>query len=237
MRARQFLGELRGKSQPLKRTSAPLRRDNRLVAAGVQRVSFDTMRLTRFVCAFLALLRTTALAELPVIKAKMEEPVLQELMGGCSLKCGFPWRVEAQLAPGQKPVAVKVLNDESADSAWVAPDGASGVGVKFCLRFPEKLRAEEEGEIPFYGLDFINGVWKSEEQWKAHGRVKRVRLYYNEQPFRDVLLADSRRWQRINFPDFMVRSGDSLTVEILEIYPGGKGAGAALSEVVLQGAH
>ena len=185
----------------------------------------------------LALLSTAALAAPPVIKVKVEEPVLQELMGGCSLKCGFPWRVEAQLAPGQKPVVVKVLNDDNAETAWFAPDGTSGVGAKFRLLFPKKLRAEVEGQIPFYGLDLINGDAGSEDRWKAHGRVKRVRLYYNEKTFRDVLLADSRRWQRITFPDFMVRSGDSMTVEILEIYPGEKGAGAAISEIVLQGAH
>lgn len=195
------------------------------------------MRQARCICAFFAILQTITLAGPPVIKTKVEEPVLQELMGGCSLKCGFAWEVEVQLAAGQKPVAVKVLNDESAETAWAAPAGASGVGVKFRLPFPKKLRAEVEGQIPFYGLDFINGVCKSEEEWKAHGRVKRVRLYYNEKTFRDVLLADSRRWQRITFPDFMVRSGDSMTFEILEIYPGEKGAGAAITEIVLQGAH
>jgi len=189
------------------------------------------------VCVFLAILQGGALAGPPGIKAKVEEPVLQELMGGCSLRCGFPWGMEVHLAAGQKPIAVKVLNDDNAETAWVAPEGASGVGVKFRLVFPKKLRAEEEGQIAFYGLDFINGANKSEEQWKAHGRVKRVRLYYRDQPFREVLFADSRRWQRIEFPDLMVRSGDSMTFEILEIYPGEKGAGAAITEIVLQGAH
>jgi hypothetical protein len=34
----------------------------------------------------------------------------------------------------------------------------------------------------------------------------------------------------------MIRSGDILTLEVLEIYPGEK-HGLALSELVLQGAH
>ncbi len=191
----------------------------------------------RCIYAILALLHGPALAAPPVIKAKVEEPVLQELMGGCSLKCGFAWRVEMQSAAGQKPVAVKVLNDENADTAWVAPEGVSGVGVKLRLLFPKKLRKEEEGQIPLYGLDLINGDWKTEEQWRARGRVKRVRLYYNEKPFREVVFADSRRWQRLTFDDIMIRSGDSLTLEILEVYPGEKGAGAGLAEIVLQGAH
>jgi hypothetical protein len=195
------------------------------------------MRRAHCICALLVFLHIAALAGPPTVKAKVEEPVLQELMGGCSLKCGFAWSVETQLASGKTQLAVKVLNDENAETAWVSPDGTSGVGVKFRLLFPKKLRAEVEGQIPLYGLDFINGDWKTEEQWKARGRVKRVRLYYNDKPFAEVVFADSRRWQRLTFPDFMVRSGDSLTVEILEIYPGEKGAGAAITEIVLQGAH
>jgi hypothetical protein len=189
-----------------------------------------------FAAALLAFCPAT-LANPPLFKAKVEEPVLQEFMGGCSLKCGFAWSVEVLAADGRKAAAVKVLNDENAETAWRAAAGTSGVGVKFRLLFPKKLRAEIDGQIPFYGLDIINGDWTTEERWKASGRVKRVRLYYNDKPFREVVFADSRRWQRLTFPDIMVRSGDSMTVEILEIYPGINGAGAALSELVLQGAH
>jgi len=170
-----------------------------------------------------------------VAKAKVEEPVLQELMGGCSLKCAFAWGVEVQ-APGAKPAALKVLNDDNAESAWIASDGASGKGVKFKFLFPKKLSAELQ-DTPLYGLDLINGVWKSEELWKAHGRVKKARLYYNDKPLLDVTFADSRRWQRLSFPDIFVHSGDSMTFEILEVYPGTNGSGAAITEIVLQGAH
>ncbi|MEZ0254986.1 MAG: hypothetical protein ACAI37_06890 [Chthoniobacter sp.] len=170
-----------------------------------------------------------------VVKAKVEEPVLQELMGGCSLKCAFAWGVEVQV-PGARPAALKVLNDDNAESAWIVSDGASGKGVKFKFLFPKKLTAELQ-DTPLYGLDLINGVWKSEEIWKAHGRVKKARLYYNDKPFLDVVFADSRRWQRLSFPDIFVHSGDSMTFEILEVYPGTNGSGAAITEIVLQGAH
>ena len=188
------------------------------------------------IAAVALVLQASALADPPLIKAKVEEPAVQELMGGCSLKCAFGWSVELQGVPGQKPAPIKVMNDDNAESAWMAPKGASGVGVKFKFVFPKKLNADLEG-TPLYGLDFINGVWKTEEQWKAHGRVKKARLSYNDKVFRDLLFSDSRRWQRVSFPDIFVRSGDSMTFEILEIYPGEKGEGAAISEIVLQGAH
>lgn len=67
--------------------------------------------------------------------------------------------------------------------------------------------------------------------------MKKARLFYNDKPFRDVVFADSRRWQRLEFPDIMVRSGDSMKLEILEIYPGEKSAGAAIAAIVPQGGH
>jgi len=53
----------------------------------------------------------------PVLKAKVEEPAIQETMGGCSLKCAFAWSVEIQPASG-KTRAIKVLNDENAETSW-----------------------------------------------------------------------------------------------------------------------
>ena len=182
-------------------------------------------------------LRAVALADPAAIRAKVEEPALPETMGGCSLKCAFAWSVEIQAAGGQIPAATKKLNDENAETAWIAADGTSGVGAKLKLIFPKKLRAEMEGETPLYGLDIINGAWSTEQQWKAHARVKKVRLYYRDKPLADVTFADSRRWQRLSFPDVFVRSGDWMTFEILEIYPGEKGAGVAITEIVLAGGH
>ncbi len=171
------------------------------------------------------------------VKAVVEEPVLEELMGGCSLKCAFRWSVELAGAGG-KPTALKVLNDESAQTAWVAelPPAKSGIGTKLRLLFPKKLAPEEEGTAPVYGIDIINGHWKTEALWKLHGRVRKARLFYNDRAVCDITFADSRRWQRVMFADVFVRSGDFMTLEILEIYPGDE-AGLAISEIVLQGAH
>ena len=183
------------------------------------------------------LLTAVALAGPAAIKARVEEPALPETMGGCSLKCAFAWSVEVQATGGQKLAAVKKLNDENAETTWIATDGTSGVGAKLKLVFPKKLAAEIEGNTPLYGLDIINGAWVSEPQWKAHARVKKARLYYRDKPLADVTFADSRRWQRVSFPDVFVRSGDWMTFEILEIYPGEKGAGVAITEIVLEGGH
>jgi hypothetical protein len=194
------------------------------------------MHLVRFFTAILLSSAGVSSAGPALIKAAVEEPVLQETMGGCSLLCAFRWTAELLVSQG-KPQPLKALFDESAETAWVAgPDPkSSGVGAKIRLVFPSKLPKEMEGITPVYGLDLVNGHWK-EEIWEQYGRVKKLRLYYNDKPLRDIAFADSRRWQRTLFPDKMARSGDSMTIEILEIYPGTK-QGLAITEIVLQGAH
>jgi hypothetical protein len=194
------------------------------------------MKPTSLIAGSLLSLVTTSLAGPGLIKAAVEEPVLQETMGGCSLLCAFRWTAEL-LDPQRKPQSLKALYDESAETAWVAgPDPkTSGIGAKIRLVFPAKLPKKMEGITPVYGLDLVNGHW-NEDLWPQYGRVKKVRLYYNDKPLRDIAFADSRRWQRTLLPDKMVRSGDSMTIEILEIYPGTT-HGLAISEIVLQGAH
>ena len=202
--------------------------------------SFDAPRAAAFpasmlarVFAFLAFATLTH-AGPPTIKAKTEEPVVEELMGGCSLKCSFDWHAEV-LVPGAKPQLVRALDDDTALTAWTAADPAVGVGVKFRMVMPKK-KADAAPEAPIYGLDLVNGCWKTEELWEKHARVKRARLHYNNKPFRDFTFADTRRWLRVEFPDIFLQPGDVLTFEILETYPG-KGAGLAITELVLQGAH
>jgi hypothetical protein len=44
------------------------------------------------------------------------------------------------------------------------------------LSFPEKIPAEMEGAVLFYGLDLINAHWKTEELRRQHARLKKARL-------------------------------------------------------------
>lgn len=171
-------------------------------------------------------------AERKTLKVKVAEPVLEELMGGCSMRCTFAWSVE--VSEGAKSGTTKLLNDEKATSAWIASDGTSHPVFRFA--FPKRLPRDMEGQVPFYGVDLINGHWASDDQWRQHARIRKARLLYNGGLLGEVNFADTRRWQRLTFDDIMVRSGDVLTLEVLEVYPG-TGGGLALSEIVLQGAH
>jgi len=193
------------------------------------------MKLFRLIPSLFICLASVAWSKgVPNIKAKTGEPAIPELMGGCSMNCTFRWEVEAFAVGSDKASKVIALNDETLSSVWTAP---GGVGVKITFSFPKKIHPEMEGMVPFYGLDIVNGEW-NEESWKNKARVKKAKLYYNGKPHSVVSFSDTRKWQLIEFDDIMILSGDVMTFEILEIYPGiNKDAPVAISEFVLQGAH
>jgi len=178
----------------------------------------------------LALPRLAA-ADPQLIQAQVSHPVVQELMGGCSLRCAFPWETFAIL-PGRTQVPVYTLDDNDADTAWTD----AVVGAKLTFQFPKKL-PKELNDTPFYGFDIADGNIKSDSVFKQWGRVKKVRLSYNGRVFADVALSDTRRWQEVSFDDIMARQGDVFSMEILEVYPGTKFPTAAITELILQGAH
>jgi hypothetical protein len=185
-------------------------------------------RLLLILCLVLPRL---AAADPQLIQSVVEHPVVPELMGGCSMRCAFPWETAAIL-PGQSPTPVYTLDDNDKDTAWT--DGV--VGAKLTFAFPKKLPKELNG-TPFYGFDIANGDIKTDDTFKEYGRVKKVRLFYNGRAFADVALADSRRWQTVSFDDIMAGQGDVFSMQILEVYPGNKYATAAITELILQGAH
>jgi len=178
----------------------------------------------------LALPRLAA-ADPQLIQAQVGHPVVPELMGGCSLRCAFPWETAAIL-PGRSPVPVYTLDDNDADTAWTD----AVIGAKLTFQFPKKL-PKELNDTPFYGFDFADGDIKSDATFKQYGRVKKVRLFYNGRAFADVAFSDTRRWQEVSFDDIMARQGDVFSMQILDIYPGSKYPTAAITELILQGAH
>jgi hypothetical protein len=76
---------------------------------------------------------------LPTIKAVVGQPVLQELMGGCSMQCAFPWTTSA-LVSGKSPQIVYTLDDNDASTAWIDPNPT--IGTKLQFQFPAKLPSE-----------------------------------------------------------------------------------------------
>jgi hypothetical protein len=167
--------------------------------------------------------------DIPQLKAKMGPPVIDELMGGCSLTCAFPWDAVPDDSGRSK---ISALNDSSSLTAWTSARVGDRLVFKFSANLPRQLNG-----TPFYGIDIANGRIHPESGFRDLGRVKRIRLFHNGQPLYTIQLADTRRWQKTSFPDIYLNIGDTLALEIKEVYPGKTGSTAALTEIVLQGAH
>ncbi len=170
----------------------------------------------------------------PTLKAQVGEPILQELMGGCSLACAFPWETFAT-APGKSPQPVWKLNDSDASTAWIGANPS--VGEKLTFQFPKKLPKVMDGNTPFYGFDIADGYTKNDAIFAAYSRIRKAEIFYNGRALYYVEFANTRHWQHVLFDDIMARQGDVFALQILEVYPGTKFPNVAITQLVLQGAH
>lgn len=161
-----------------------------------------------------------------ILTPRVGPPVIQELMGGCSLVCAFPWLASC----GESRIAE--INDNDASTAWTSIQP----GDNLVIRFPKNLPRDLNG-TPFYGIDFANGRIHPLTEFKDYGRVKTVRLLRNGGPLYQIRLADTPRWQKVAFPDVLLNVDDTLTLEVIDTYPGQIHSAAAMTEIVLQGAH
>lgn len=71
------------------------------------------------------------------------------------------------------------------------------------IAIPKKIPSEMDGQVPFYGIDIINGDWTTDATWKTDARMKRARLYCNGKPIYDLTFPDTRRWLHVHFDDIM----------------------------------
>lgn len=169
-------------------------------------------------------------SSIPELHPKVTYPVLQELMGGCSLRCSFFWETLAGIPA--KPASE--LCDDDAMTGWMAPEDWKNAPITFHL--PKKL-PQEYRNTPFYGISIANGLIESLHSFRSHARVKAMTLSRNGKPIARLHLADTWKWQDFHFTDVAVNQGDVISLSIDEIYPGKDSQLPVVTEIVLQGGH
>jgi hypothetical protein len=161
----------------------------------------------------------------------------------CSLGCAIGWDVTASscLTPqaGNSYDADKI-DDGKLSTAWIEGKKGDGIGESITFHFPKHYFTEGgiHDSINFNGFRIVNGYQKDSETWKANGRIKRLRVYHNNNPVYDILVQDTMLIQEAD-PGvlFYIKPGDIITVKILEVYHGAKYEDTAISELVPEGAH
>lgn len=168
--------------------------------------------------------------KLQVLHGKVTFPVLQELMGGCSLRCAFSWETL-----GGNPLEVAPeLCDDDATTGWMAPRDWQNSPIIF--RMPKKLPADCR-DTPLYGISIANGKIQSLQDFRSFARAKRMTLSVNHKAIARLQLADTWKWQDFRFDDILLNQGDVISLKIDAIYPGSHSQQPVITEIVLQGGH
>ena len=163
-----------------------------------------------------------------------ENPVLSHFYSGnCSWYCGGQIdSVTASSALADRYAAEKA-HDFSIVTAWV--EGVEGNGVG------EYLRYSFPGTCPRITTVLIhNGYVKNWEVWYDNARVKKLLMYYNDEPYAILNLQDTMGLQSfdvgvLGYEDKDSAPAWSIKFEILEVYPGKKYEDTAITEIYFDG--
>lgn len=164
--------------------------------------------------------------------------------GGCSWYCGGgPYEVTASshLSP-QAGNTYEPGNAHDLDfsTAWV--EGAKGDGTGEYLTYHFGA-----GSPRITHIFVANGYVKSQSAWENNGRVKKLKMYINDEPYAILCLEDSRSEQSFEFPPIGNRRDENgnrnmdddkdwtLKFEIMEVYKGKKYSDIAISEIYFSG--
>lgn len=123
-------------------------------------------------------------------------------------------------------------HDFDHETAWA--EGVDGQGIG------EYLEYEFAGGCPrITTVKILNGYAKNAKVWKNNSRVKKLRMYYNNQPVADLLLNDTRDLQLFEVGTLGPHNPDApnwtLRFEILEVYPGAVHDDTVISELYFDG--
>ncbi len=127
----------------------------------------------------------------------------------------------------------KNTHDWNIRSAWVTREEQSGVGESLTYTFP--------GNCPrITTVIILNGYTRDTSDWQDYSRVKRLKMYYDGQPYAILELQDTRDEQDfdvglLGYCDVDHPEDWTLRFEILEVYPGRKYRNAAITELYFDG--
>ena len=117
-------------------------------------------------------------------------------------------------------------------SVWAEGAPGQGIGEYLVYHFP--------GSCPrITTVKILNGHVKNEKVWRENSRVKKLKMYYNDEPYAILDLEDSRTCQCFDVGVVGFHDSEApewtLKFEILEVYPGTKYEDTVISELYFDG--
>ena len=151
----------------------------------------------------------------------------------CSWYCGGQIdTVTTSSSLSEKHCAMNA-HDFRITTAWVEGATGNGEGEYLTYSFP--------GTCPrITGVLIQNGYTKNKKVWKENGRVKKLLMYYNDNPYAILQLKDTRDCQIfevgiLGYEEKETAPAWSIKFEILEVYPGDKYQDTAITEIYFDG--
>jgi hypothetical protein len=133
---------------------------------------------------------------------------------------------------GSSNSSVPALNDADSFTAWTS----ARIGDTLVFKFPSDLSRELNGRASTESI-LPTDAFIRRGSFRYFGRIKTIRLFHNDRALFLIHLAHTRRRQHVTFPNVRLNVGDTLAIEVLDTYPGERERTAAISEIVVQGAH
>ena len=150
----------------------------------------------------------------------------------CSWYCGG----EISKVSSSSDLSAKYKGENAHDfsilNVWAEGVPGNGEGEFLVYTFP--------GRCPrITTIQILNGYTKTEKAWLDNGRVKRLKMYYNGEPYAILELEDTRQLQSfdVGILGFHSTSAPNWTLkfEILDTYPGDKFADTVITELFFDG--
>ncbi len=171
------------------------------------------------------------------------EDIWDVVGGGCSWYCGGNiGNITASSylkSQGTNTYEPANIHDLSYQTAWV--EGVAGYGIGEYISYelpPENPRITE--------IRIVNGYVKSPNAYHSNSRVRKLKMYLNDQPYAILNLKDEVSEQvfkvnpighgeRSDYSQLKLKSPIKLRFEILEVYKGSKYDDVAISEIYFDG--
>ena len=172
--------------------------------------------------------------EIALFSFVQDDPVLSHFYSyNCSWFCGG--QIDSVTASSALAdwYAAEKAHDFSIVTAGV--EGVEGNGEG------EYLRYSFPGTCPRITTVLIhNGYVKNWDVWRDNGRVKKLLMYYNDEPYAILNLQDTMGLQSfdvgvLGYEDKDSAPAWSIKFEILEVYPGKKYEDTAITEIYFDG--
>ncbi|MGK7392800.1 MAG: NADase-type glycan-binding domain-containing protein, partial [Candidatus Cyclobacteriaceae bacterium M2_1C_046] len=163
--------------------------------------------------------------------------------GGCSWYCGGgPLKITASSylsSQGDNSYNPKNAHDLNYKNAWV--EGVKGYGIGEYLEYHFDAASPRINKVIV-----VNGYVKSKKSWTDNSRVKKIKMYVNNEPFAILNLEDKIAEQSFDIPLIgnanrtnleLLKSQPNWTIkfEIIDIYKGNKYDDVVISEIYFDG--